>query len=489
MKNIIIILSIFILSSACKKLEDLNKNIKDPSAVSGESLFTNAQKNLVDQIVSTNVNYNVTRLLVQYWTETTYTDESNYDLVTRQIPDQHWDVLYRDVLKNLDEAKKVITNTTYLDAPEIKTNKLAIVDILSVYTYKVLVESFGNVPYSEALNLDKPLPKYDAGLTIYKDLLTRIDADLLALKGTQSFDAADNFYSGDVNRWIKFANALKLKMGLVLASAFEKSNNADDQALVKSIIESSAVNVFTSNLDNAKLVYLAATPNTNPIYLDLVASGRHDFVPTSTIVDAMNNLNDPRRPLYFTLIDTSTEKEVVKNVYYGGVNGASNDYLAYSHVADAIQKPVFPGTILDYSEVEFSLAEAAARNYAVSGTPESHYTKAIEASILDWGGKPEDVTAYLANPKVAYSTAEGDFKQKIGTQSWIAFYNRGLEAWTQWRRLGYPILTAPADAVSAIPVRYTYPIEEQTLNGENYKAASAAIGSDDVTTKLFFHNK
>jgi len=92
----------------------------------------------------------------------------------------------------------------------------------------------------------------------------------------------------------------------------------------------------------------------------------------------------------------------------------------------------------------------------------------------------------LANPKVAYSTAEGNYKHKIGLQSWIALYNRGFEAWTQWRRLDYPKLVAPPDALSDIPTRIIYPIPEQTLNSVNYKAASAAIGGDAVTTKLFW---
>ena len=218
-------------------------------------------------------------------------------------------------------------------------------------------------------------------------------------------------------------------------------------------------------------------PNTNPIYVDLVASGRHDFVPASTIIDKMNSLNDPRRPFYFT------QKS---GAYLGGVVGASNDYLAFSHVADLIQTPAFPGTLFDYSEVEFLLAEAIERGYTVSGTTAGHYNNAITASIEDWGGTALDATTYLANPAVAYATATGTWKQKIGTQSWIALYNRGTEAWTQFRKLDFPQLIAPPDALSPLPLRFTYPIEEQTLNGDNWKAASAAIGGDAVNNKLFW---
>jgi len=476
MKKILIILSAILIFSGCKKIEDLNQNIKDPANVTGESLFTGAQKRLVDQMVNANVNRNIFRLVSQYWCETTYTDESNYDLTTRSIPDNHWDEIYISALKNLDESKKVITNTTYGgDAdPAIKTNKLAVVEIMSVYAWSVLVETFGDVPYSKALDVTNELPAYDDGLTIYKDLIARLTTAIGTMDvAWGSFDAStDNIYQGDVTNWKKFANSLKLKMGMIL------SDIPSQAAFAKATVEAAVTSgVFTSNADNGSLSYLSSMPSTNPIYEDLVASGRHDFVPTSVIVDTMNVLNDPRRPFYFTLEG---------GVYVGGENGASNDFTAYSHVSDLIQGATFEGTILDYAEVEFYLAEAVERGYAVSGTAESHYNSAITASITYWGGTVNDATTYLAQTAVAYTTATGTYKQKIGTQKWIALYNRGFEAWTEWRRLDFPALSAPVDAYTSFPVRFTYPIAEQTLNAASYDAASAAIGGDLVTTKLFW---
>jgi hypothetical protein len=472
MKKILIILAFFALIVSCGKLEDLNRNIKDPAAVPGETLFTNAQRRVVNQVVSTNVNLNNFRLFVQYWTETTYTDESNYDLTTRTTPDNLWDLFYINALKNFDESGKVITATPIPagEDPAVQKNKLAIIEIMKIYCWDVLVETFGNIPYSDALDINKPLPKYDDGMTVFKDLLARLNTAIGNLNGSfGSFGSADNMYGGDVTAWTKFANSLKLRMGLLLADA--------DNATAKSTVESAASKVFTSNADNAKVIYLSAIPNTNPLYIDLVASARHDFVPTSTIIDVMNTLNDPRRAYYFTQIG---------GAYSGGEYGSSNDYLAFSHVADLIQTPTFPGTLFDYAEVEFLLAEAAARGYTVGGTPAGHYNNAITASILDWGGTTAEATAYLANPSVAYATAAGTYKQKIGIQSWIGYYNRGFEAWTQWRRLDYPLLVPGADALSDIPLRYTYPINEQTLNGDNWKAASTAVGGDAVDTKLFW---
>ena len=482
MKKILIVLSFFALISSCGKLEDLNINIKDPATVPGETLFTGAQKRVVDQMVRPNVNYNICRLFVQYWTETTYTDESNYDLTTRSQPDNLWDQFYIYALKNFDEAAKVIEATPAPtgEDPAVKMNKLAIIEVMEVYCYDVLVETFGNIPYSEALDIDnKPLPKYDDGLTVFKALLVRLDAAIAKMDdGFESFGIADNMYGGDVALWYKFANSLKLRMGLLIADTGDPA--------AKTAVESAAPKAISSNDDNAKVIYQGSVPNTNQIYIDLVASGRNDFVIANTIIDTMNFLDDPRRAFYFTQVDTSTVAGVEKLAYSGGLYGGSNNFLSYSHVADLIETPTFPGTLFDYAEVEFLLAEAVERGFSVGGTAADHYNNAITASIEDWGGTAADATAYLSNSKVAYATAEGTWKKKIGIQSWIAYYNRGFEAWTQWRKLDYPMLVPGVDALSALPLRYTYPVEEQTLNGANWQSASTAIGGDDVVTKLFW---
>jgi len=476
----IIILALF----SCKKLQDLNTNTKNPLYVSGESLFTGAEVNLFQEMVTPNANYNIWRLIAQQWTETTYTDESNYDLIDRTIPDNHWNWMYQYVIKDLDQASKIIATTTYIDDPNpaVKQNRLAIIEILTVYSWSNLVETFGNIPYSQALNINNLLPKYDDGLTIYKNLITRLDTAILHLNPSYgSLDVADQMYMGNVAAWAKFANSLRLRMGMLLSDV--------DPVFAKAAVERSVTDengLIASNSDNARLVYMNQPPNTNPIYDELVASGRHDYIPANTLVDTMNRMNDPRLPLYFTQVDTSSTGEP-KLVYLGGVYGESNDFTAYSHVADQLQVPTFEGLIFDYAETEFLLAEGAERGYNVGGgSAKDHYNNAVTASIIYWGGTEADAKAYLADPRVAYTTAPGNYKRKIGFQKWLALYNRGFEAWTEWRKFDYPVLQAPPRALSPIPVRFTYPISEQTLNGANYAAASSAIGGDLVTTKLFW---
>ena len=481
-KYLILLVLVAFLASCTDKFEEFNTDVKAPSKVTGEALFSNAQLALVDQISSTNVNLNVWKLFSQYWTETTYTDEANYDIINRSIPDLTFRQYYRGFLQDFKEANRLITaaaTTSAVGATE-KTNKLAIIELMDVYAYQNLVDIFGDVPYKEALDINNIHPKYDGAASIYADLIVRIDAAVAALDASQgSFGSADLIYGGNVAKWKKFGNSLKLKIGITLADI--------NPTLAKTTVEAAvAAGVFASNSDNALLQYLTAI-HTNQIYVDVVQSGRDDFLPANTIIDIMNTLTDPRRDLYFTQIDTSSTA-VEKLAYVGGIYGESNPFTQYSHIADAIIAPDFPGILLTYDEVLFYKAEAAARTWSVGGTASALYDAAITASILNWGGTAAQATAYLAQPNVAYATATGTWKQKIGTQAYIALYTRGLEGFTEWRRLDFPVLNIPPtiDAYSKIPKRFTYPVNEQTLNNDNYAAAAAAIGGDALLTKIFW---
>ena len=479
MKKIIIILlgAILLTIGACKKMADFNKDSKSATAVPSSALFANSLKDLVDQETSANVNLNDFREFSQYWTETTYPDESNYDLTTRQIPDFEFRNIYRNVLANLKETKRVIANETSLESSAAeKANKTAVTEILSVYAFQREVDIFGNIPYSQALDITVINPAYDDAQAIYSQLFSRLDAAIASIDvASAGFADGDLIYSGDMGKWKTFAYSLKLKMAITVADvpALDPAGKAASAL---------AGGVMASSSDNATFPYLSTSPNTNPIWVDLVASGRYDFVPANTIVDIMDTLNDPRRPFYF---DSTTQ---IGGTYVGGIYGANNTYANYTHLTTTIQAPNWRGLLMSYSEIQFYLSEAAARGL-ISGTPDTYYNAGITASIVDdWGGLATDATAYLANPKVAYATATGTYKQKIAVQSWISSYDRGLLGWTTWRRLDAPAFNIAPSITSKtdIPTRFTYPIGEQTLNGTNYTAAAAAIGGDKLNTHLFW---
>lgn len=561
MKKIaIILLATFVLASCSNDLENLNVNTKDPVEVSGESLFAAAQKRIADQMITPNVNLNNNRLWSQYWQETVYTDESNYNQITRGIPDNHWDRMYR-VLKNLKRAAKIIKNTDNTFTNAQKPNKLAIIEIMTVYVYSNLVETFGNIPYSQALDIETTLPKYDDAATVYKKLIERLNTALASMDAEESFGAQyDLIYSGNVMKWKKFANSLKLRMGLVLADV--------NPGLSKDVVNSAyAAGVFASNADDADYMYAGSAPNNNPLNNELVLSGRDDYVAGKTLVSIMNTMKDPRRSSYFdpninvtlgevasvtetatgatitftgnmedaegnpvqpvvdnptfikddsqspdeigtvtsftnTTIDvinvTNLPKPgdfVIAATYKGGAIGTKADYSLHSHPGRMMTVGSFPGTIFSYAQVQFLLAEAAARaaegaGYSVGGTAEFYYKEGIKASFAKWGAKGVD--DYLARPEVDYTQAIANsssspaWKEVIGTQAWIALYNESFAAWLTVRRLDYPIMTQPASADTGFPVRYRYPVGEQKLNSGNYEAAASAIGGDKPETQLFW---
>ncbi len=466
---LIALLPLFTIVACRKDLTSLNVDPKNPQSAPSSAFFTSGQKAMTDLLTSTNVNDNIFRLIVQYWTETTYTDESNYDIVTRQIPRQIWNGLYRDVIRDFREAKKLIPDQ--VANADVQQNQLAIAEIMEVMAWYYLVTTFGDIPYTEALEINTLQPKYDNQKTIYLDLLSRLNDAIADLdEGAASFGSADLIYGGDVEMWQKFANSFKVKMGMTIAD--------DDNTLARSTVESAvAAGVFTSNADNATFTYQTSPPNTNPVWVDLVQSGRKDFVVTNTIVNKMEALNDPRLDDYFSFDNTGSD-------YSGGIPGAGNNFATFSKPADAIQAPEFPALLMSYDEVEFFLAEAAQRGYNVGGTAIQHYNNAVTASILYWGGTTTEATAYLLQPSVIYDPV--NWKARIGEQKWLALYNRGWDAWIEWRRLDAPAIAAPPTAVSATPLRYTYPIPEQNLNTANYNAAASAVGGDAVTTKLFW---
>jgi hypothetical protein len=469
-KYILILALVAFLASCTKDFEEFNTDTKNPSKVSGEALFSNAELTLTDQVSSTDVNLNVFKLFAQYWTETTYTDEANYDIINRGIPDLTFRQYYRGFLRDFMEADSLIRVTPGQDPVE-QSNKHAIIEMLVAYSYQNLVDMFGNVPYSQAMNINNIAPKYEDAATIYQDLIRRVSEAVALIDTTQgSFGASDLIYGGNTALWRRFGNSLKLKLGITLSDV--------NPALARSTVESAvAGGVFKSNADNALLKYLTAI-HTNPIYQDVVQSGRNDFVPANTIIDLMNTLQDPRRPFYFTQN---------AGVFVGGIYGESSPYAQYSHIAEPISQPSFPGILLTYDEVQFYLAEAASRGFNAGGAAAGFYNNAITSSILFWGGTPAQAAAYLASPGVAF-TGPGTWQQKIGTQSYIAFYTRGLEGFNQWRRLDYPVLNIPPaiQTYSQIPKRLTYPVNEQTLNKANYEAASQAIGGDLLTTRVFW---
>jgi hypothetical protein len=397
-------------------------------------------------------------------------DNAQYNFQTAGMTNTQWNVIYRDVLNDLKRSDSILSQDVGT-LPATIANQRACIDITAVYAWYVLVTSYGNVPYSEALNPNNLFPKYDDQKAIMTDLLKRLDNDLskLTTPGTGFAPSEDLWFGGVIANWISFGNSLKVLFGMTLADV--------DPATSKSVVEAAAPKAISATGQNAIMKY-GSQPSSNPTYATFVTAHRTDYVASKAFMDQLLSNGDPRLTSFFGKNNAGN--------YVGAVMGVQTTFSTVSGPSTKDSAQDLPYVVLDYSEMEFLRAEAIARGYNIPGTVESHYNEGIRQSIKYWGGADTAVTRYLADPTVAYTTATGTPIQKIAVQKWISLYMHPHDEWVDIRRLDFPVLPVPAGAVSGFPNRLYYPTGEQTVNGTNYTQAAAAVGGDKVETKLFW---
>ncbi len=150
-----------------------------------------------------------------------------------------------------------------------------------------------------------------------------------------------------------------------------------------------------------------------------------------------------------------------------------------------------------YAEVCFIAAEAKERGWNLPGTAAEWYEKGIRASLAEWGVVDVAIQDnYLNQTAVAYATADGDWKQKIGVQKWVALFLQGSQGWCEWRRLDFQKLELPVDGAfldiggKPSPARLPYPTNEQTQNGASYQTGVSLLGGPDkLSTRLWWDVK
>lgn len=465
-----VIASLLMLDSCQSDITSLNDDPKHPSTVpSGNMLATSMYQGFY-YMYTGSVNFNNYRFFIQQWTETIYTQETNYNLVTRNQPRNHFRRMYVYTLAPLEQAKKDLPFEINAD-PEVVDNKWATLEIASIFTWENIVDTFGNVPYKEALQAETiKSPKYDDAKTIYLDLISRLDIAIARIHSTKEGYPEDLVYKGNMTKWIKLANSIKLRLAINLADV--------DPATSKTVAESAISGGVLATADDSYILIFDGNTFTNPLFDDLVAAGRNDFIPSDVLINPMNAKSDPRRAAYFENPPSLTS-------YVGGVYGTKNSFASYSHINENnFLKGNSKANLLSYTEVLFLKAEAAQRGYNVGGgTAAGLYADAITASMLENGISATDAATYItANP---YNS--GNWKQSIGYEGWIAMWNNPFAAWNFTRRLDNPVLTAPPSSyIGGIPYRMPYSDQEYVTNNANVSSAASAIGGDKATTKLFW---
>jgi hypothetical protein len=472
-KKLFPLLIIVLLASACNsQLDEINKNPNATETPQPAYLLTSALKQGADLYWGSESNFNSSLLFVQHWAKIQYAEPDRYD-VSNSTFTSLWNTGYSTLITDLNTILNSQDN-------QVSSNYKGIALALRSWVFLLLTDAYGSIPYQEA-GL-KITPAYNTQKEVYTGLLadlTQAQSLLATANGSVSGDVA---YNGNISKWKKLVNSLRLRIALRIS---DKEPDLAKQAAIAAT--SDAAGLLAGNSDTFQFVY-ASSPQQNPAsaWFDT----RDDYRISKTIVDKLYELSDPRLPVYAQLpSDASVGK------YVGGANGLSNSdansqgFAKTSKPGSYFLAPQSPAVIFSYSEVLFARAEAVARGY-IPGDAEQLYKSAITASLNQFGITDATVISnYLNQASVKYDAT--NFAKSIGIQKWIAFFGQGLDAFAEWRRLDYPVLTAgPATVLDGqIPSRFFYPGTEQSLNGVSYKAAISAQGKDLLTTKLWFDAK
>lgn len=474
--------------AACNSdhLTEINQNPNVPTTAPAPYLLTSAQTAAVGRAFGANFNMTLTALWSQQFAKIQYIDEDRYELRPNTL-DAHWTGFYAGPLKDL---KEVIRQGTEQNKP----NYVGIGNIMSAWTFQIMTDVWGDIPYSEALSGATQdganvTPKYDPQQAIYTDLLARLtSAGAQLTPGGGDFGSADVIYGGNPAAWQKFANSLRLRIAMRMVNT--------DPAAARQAFEAALAapgGVFTSNNDNATLRYGTTNADANPLYINQIT--RDDHAVSATMIDTLKSLDDPRLHIYADVAPkyeaaVAAGAPVTDSMYNGMPNGAPSSYTvdmpSRSRIGSYFLAPNAPAVLMSYAEVLFLRAEAAARGWNVGGTAEELYEAAITASMEQYGISEDEIDAYLAQPEVAFNAA--DALRLIGVQKWIALYANGPEAYAEWRRTGYPVLVPAAGGVNEgkIPVRVPYPPIEQSLNKANLEEAVARQGGLELNDPVWW---
>lgn len=492
--------------TACNndKLIAVNENPNAPAQASSASLFTNATVSALSRIRGSGFEHGFSGVWDQHYAETQYA-ETDLNNPRNANVEAHWNGFYVGPFQDYNQILAQSTANANLIGPAM---------VMRAFVVETMTDLWGDIPFTEAGKGSANLtPKYDAQAVIYDSLFVSLTQAASIMKASSDpssplfarYGAADPVYGNNgesetvqAAQWVKLANSLHARAAMRISATLANPTKAKAE-LVKAL----AGPVFTSNADNALMTWPGGTVS-NPLclnWLDSECGGtRDDQRLSERFIDTLKVTGDPRLFVYadptaasFKASPTSCDLTYkgmpnghvsmnVPNPCNPGKNfGGSN----YSRPALAIRLKDSPSYIMTYSELLFIEAEAAERAF-IAGSAAAFYTAAIRASMEQWGVPSADIDAYLAKPAVAYQGGAAGLKQ-IAYEKWVALFNLETEAYAEYRRLNYPILTpGPSALTSTIPGRVPYPDIENSLNKANLAAAKTAQGATDVTGKVWW---
>lgn len=466
-----IVFILFLALGCTEDFEQLNENPNAPQNVDPQFLLSN--------VISVEANQNaylqgfrLANYLAQFAASVEFERIDRYEMGTNS---EYWNTMFR-LLSDIKSMKSVeASNEAYA----------AVGDILQSYMFSQMTDLWNDVPYSEAIQAleGEFTPKYDTQESIYTDpengILVVLANAVVTLENTNTSISGDVLFNGNLDKWVRFANSLRLRYLLRISKRL--TDFSEMQALADS------GNLMLSNDDNAVLPYLSSAPNQYP--MSLAALGLYqEHRMTETLASITSVWDDPRVAILYK--PTQESLNTGTPAYKGLLNGQNRETIAAAgtnlndiSLFGTIFRDVPDGVdaqFMQYSEVQFALAEAVERGY-ITGDADTYYQNAISASFEYYGVElPGD---YLTQEAIALNGT--DNLDKILTQKWFSLISNGHEAWFNVRRTGIPNLVPGPDNLNndLYPVRYLYPESEQATNSANYTEAASRIGGDNINSK------
>lgn len=441
----------------------------------------------------------------------------NQNIINESGISSKWNSFYNGPIKNLVD---VIQRTE--DDPE-RHNLYNMSRIMKAFNFMILVDTYGDLPYFDAGRgyLDNNFrPKYDKQEEIYDDLLKEIEDATDKLDPSKDQINEDLFYKGNIDQWKRLGNSILLRMGM----RYSKVDPARAELIVKKATDPSRGGIMTSNADNAIIAFNNTFTNGTSNFL--IGSERGNFYAGAPFVDYLKANNDPRLPILIVKYENPTRpldnagEEITEpsaqiGMPYGYDSGSipnapgfpgipSTGGFSYSQFnRRTVLKPDAPMFIISYAQTQLLLAEAAVRSW-VSGEASAYYNAGIKAHMDQLKNYDEafgvisdaDQNEYINSPAIVLSTNTENAIQQINEQYWVASFLDGSEAWANFRRSGYPILTPnkypgrdpSVDLPSAEGFirKLPYPSNEKSVNKEQVEAAISRQGGDDFSVRIFW---
>lgn len=471
-KNKIYLLAGMVMAGAltsCNKFNDFGNINQNPNITTNPitaALLTNVESQMGNNYVWGATIVTISGLYCQYYSETQYTDVSTY---ARQTPD--WDGYYAG---NLMDLQTIINynsdpNTAAAAAASgANANQIAIARILKVYIFSFLTDSYGDIPYFKALQLDNGLVPYDNQADIYADFFKELDEAVNQLDDAGTPFAGDIIYGGDNAMWRKFANSFRATLALRLS----KVDPGQGKSQFNSALNAKG-GVFGSG-ETAQLDFPDGN-FPNPVYNYYNVVQRKDYAVSKFFLDGLLNNNDNRANAWASS-EIGFPYGLTRDDAVAFNNANPNWARLFQGTATSVNDPFY---LLTSDNIFLARAEAAQMGWTGEDAA-TMYKNGIKDSWTLYGVYNDaDFNAYMSLPNIDLSG--GEQIKKIATQEWTTWYPNGGKGWDVWRRTGYPNLTPAPGAVNpyGIPRRFAYGPLTTAQNPENEAAAAAKYTGPD----------